>query len=183
MTSISESIWKAATGTLALAGIVLAGSVIASREAVHASSSTSLEENKATARRWTEELWGHGDLKVADEIIAADYVRHDPGDPFPARGPEDVKRIVTMLRSMLPDFKIEVEAMVAEGDLVVSRYTATATDTVGYMGMPPTGRAVRTPAIQIFRFANGKIVESWAARDDLGTLRQLGHFPAPPPRR
>ena len=40
--------------------------------------------------------------------------------------------------------------MIAEGDLVVSRYTATATDTVGYMGMPPTGLAVRTPAIQIF---------------------------------
>jgi len=182
MTSISQSAWKVATGTLALAGIIVAGSATAGREAVHAGR-TPLEENKATARRWTEELWGRGDLKVADEIIAPDYVRHDPGDPFPARGPEDVKRIVTMLRSMLPDFKIEVEAMVAEGDLVVSRYTTTATDTVGYMGMPPTGKSVRTPAIQIFRFANGKIVESWAARDDLGTLRQLGHLPALPARR
>jgi len=182
MRSISESAWKTATGTLALVGIVLAGSMAAGREVVHGSS-TSLEENKALARRWTEELWGRGDLKVADEIIASDYLRHDPGDPFPARGPEDVKRIVTMLRSMLPDFTIELESMVAEGDLVVSRYTATATDTVGYMGMPPTGKVVRTPAIQMFRFANGKIVESWAARDDLGTLRQLGHLPALPPRR
>ena len=137
-----------------------------------------IEQNKALARRWSEELWGQGNLAVADEIIAPDYVRHDPGDPFPAYGPDDVKRIVTMLRSMLPDFKIEVEAMVAEGDMVVSRYTATATDTKGYMGMPPTGKAIRTPAIQIFRFANGKIIESWAARDDLGTLRQLGQLPA-----
>ena len=142
-----------------------------------------LEQNKATARRWSEDLWSRGNLAVADEIIAADYQRHDPGDPFPARGPADVKRIVTMLRTMLPDLTIQVEAMVAEGDMVVSRYTATATDTVGYMGMPPTGKAIRTPAIQIFRFANGKIVESWAARDDLGTLRQLGHLPAPPTRR
>ena len=84
-----------------------------------------------------------------------------------------------MLRAMLPDLRIEVEAIVAEGDIVVSRYTATATDTVGYMGMPPTGKATRTSAMQMFRFSNGKIVESWAARDDLGTLRQLGHF-APP---
>jgi steroid delta-isomerase-like uncharacterized protein len=137
----------------------------------------STEQNKALARRWSEELWGQGDLAVADAIIAPDYLRHDPGDPFPARGPEDVKRIVSMLRGMLPDFKIEVEAMVAEGDLVVSRYTATATDTAGYMGLPPTGKAIRTAAIQIFRFADGKIVESWAARDDLGTLRQLGHLP------
>jgi steroid delta-isomerase-like uncharacterized protein len=169
----SESAWKAtATGASALLLVALAGSIQASRET--ASGTTSIEQNKATARRWTEELWGRGDLAVADEIIAADYLRHDPGDPFPARGPEDVKRIVTML----PDFKIEIEAMVAEGDMVVSRYTAMATDTVGYMGMPPTGKVIRTPGIQIFRFTNGRIVESWAARDDLGTLRQLGHLPA-----
>ena len=135
------------------------------------------EQNKATARRWSEELWGRGNLAIADEIIAPDYVRHDPGDPFPAHGPEDVKRIVIMLRTMLPDLSIEIEAMVAEGDMVVSRYTATATDTVGYMGMPPTGKKIRTAAVQLFRFENGKVVESWAVRDDLGTLRQLGHIP------
>jgi steroid delta-isomerase-like uncharacterized protein len=135
------------------------------------------EQNKATARRWSEELWGRGNLAIADEIIAPDYVRHDPGDPFPARGPEDVKRIVTMLRTMLPDLNIEIEAMLAEGNMVVSRYTATATDTVGYMGMAPTGKTIRTTAIQFFQFDNGKVVESWAVRDDLGTLRQLGHLP------
>jgi len=144
---------------------------------------STIEQNKAMARRWSEDLWSRGNLAVADEIIATDYQRHDPGDPFPARGPEDVKRIVTMLRSMLSDFHIEVETMVAEGDFVVSRYTATATDNRGYMGMPPTGKAIRTPAIQIFRFANGKIVESWAARDDLGTLQQLGHLPSLGPRK
>ena len=67
--------------------------------------------------------------------------------------------------------------MVAEDDIVVSRYTTTATDTRGYMGKPPTGRTIRTSAMQMFRFANGKIVESWAARDDLGVLVQLGHLP------
>jgi predicted ester cyclase len=115
---------------------------------------------------------------VADRIVAAEYVRHDPGDPFQARGPEGVKRIVTMLRTMLPDLSIEVEAIVAEHDMVVSPYAATATDTVGYIGMPPTGKVIRTSAIQMFRFANGKIIESWAVRDDLGTLRQLGHLPS-----
>ena len=139
----------------------------------------SSEQNKVIARRWSEELWGRGNLAVADEIIAPDYVRHDAGDPFPARGPEDVKRIVAMLRAMLPDLTIEVEDMIAVGDRVVTRYTGIATDTQGFMGRPPTGKVVRTPAIQIFRFAGGKIVESWAVRDELGTLRQLGHLPAP----
>lgn len=185
MTTIrSESVWKAtAAGASALLLVALGGGMQVLRETVQAA--TPIEQNKATARRWSEELWSRGHLAVADEIIAADYLRHDPGDPFPARGPEDVKRIVTMLRKMLPDLRIEIEAMVAEGDIVVSRYTATATDSVGYMGMPPTGKATRTSAMQMFRFSNGKIVESWAARDDLGTLRQLGHvaLPGGPPKR
>jgi steroid delta-isomerase-like uncharacterized protein len=172
--------WKAAaTGAVALLAAAMMGNVAAQRQEKARGTMTTIEQNKAAALRWSQELWGQGNLSVADEIIAPDYVRHDPGDPFPARGPEDVKRIVTMLRSMLPDFHITVEAVIAEGDMVVSRYTTTATDTVGYMGMPATGKAIRTPAIQIFRFANGKIVESWAARDDLGTLRQLGHLATP----
>lgn len=138
---------------------------------------STIEQNKAAARRWSEELWGRGNLAVADELVAPDYVRHDPGDPFPARGPADVKRIVTMLRTMLPDLQIRVEAVVGEGDLVVSRYETTATDTAGYMGRPATGKTIHAVAMQMFRFSNGKIVESWAVRDDLGVLRQLGQIP------
>jgi steroid delta-isomerase-like uncharacterized protein len=182
-TKRTVSTWAATVaGASALLVVGLAGPVGA-QHAVSEGRNMTIEQNKAAARRWSEELWGRGNLAVADEIIAPDYVRHDPGDPFPAKGPEDVKRIVTMLRTMLPDFRIEVESMVAEGDMVVSRYTATATDTVGYMGRPATGKAIRTAAIQMFRFADGKIVESWAVRDDLGTLRQLGHVPAMSPPR
>jgi steroid delta-isomerase-like uncharacterized protein len=172
--------WKGkaiAAGTTALLAVAVAAGVAAQQRMQTGGIVT--EQNKAMALRWSQELWSKGQLAVADEIVAPDYVRHDPGAPFPAQGPEDVKRMVTMLRAMLPDLRITVEALIAEGDFVVSRYTATATDTVGYLGMPPTGKTVRTPAIQIFRFSNGKIVESWAARDDLGVLRQLGQLPAP----
>ena len=169
-----------AAGTALVVAISVLGAMRRHEYTITPEASMNVERNKATARRWSEELWSKGNLAVADEIIAADYVRHDAGDPFPARGPADVRRIVTMLRSMLPDLTIEVEAMVAEGDFVVSRYTATATDSRGYMGKPPTGKTIRTSAMQMFRFGNdGKIVESWAVRDDLGTLRQLGHLPPP----
>jgi len=162
-------------GALALVAIF----TVAPVSAQAAPTTNSVEElNKPIVRRWSEELWGRGVVDVADQIVSPDYVRHDPGDPFPARGPEGVKRIVTMLRGMLPDLHIEVEALVAEGDMVVCRYVATATDTVGYMGMPPTGRHIRTTAMQMFRIVDGKIIESWAVRDDLGVLRQLGHMPA-----
>jgi steroid delta-isomerase-like uncharacterized protein len=141
----------------------------------------SLETNKAIARRWSEELWSQGRLYVADEIVAPAYVRHDPADPAPVTGPAGVKRLVTMLRTAMPDIQIHIEDLIAEGDLVVSRYSSTGTDTGGYLGRPPTGKATRTTAIQIFRIMDGKIVESWANRDDLGVLQQLGMIPAPGP--
>jgi steroid delta-isomerase-like uncharacterized protein len=184
-TTHQTSRWKVvAAGASVLLAVAIVSNVAAQRP-TRSKGIMSIEDNKRAALRWSQELWSQGHLAVADEIIAPDYVRHDPGDPFPARGPEDVKRIVRMLRTMLPDLRIEVEAVIAEGDIVVSRYTATATDSVGYMGMPPTGKTTRTSAMQMFRFSNGKIVESWAARDDLGTLRQLGHLTLPggPPKR
>jgi steroid delta-isomerase-like uncharacterized protein len=140
---------------------------------------TNEARHREIARRWTEELWGQGRLATADEIIAPDYVRHDPGDPFPARGPADVKVIVTRLRAMLPDLRLEIQDVIAAGDRVVTRYVGTATDRNGYLGLPATGKVTHTQGIQIFRFAGGKIVESWAARDDLGVLIQLGHLPRP----
>ncbi len=139
MTTIRRAAqWTTTAGAAALVAVALVGTARAIHETPDGGN-MAIEQNKAAARRWSEELWGRGHLAVADEIIAPDYVRHDPGDPFPARGPEDVKRIVTMLRGMFPDFHIEVEAIVAEGDMVVSRYVTTATDTVGFMGMAPTG--------------------------------------------
>ena len=104
------------------------------------------EQNKAIALRWSEELWSKGDLAVADEIVAADYVRHDPGDPFPAQGPEDVKRIVRMLRSMLPDLRISVDAMSA---WCPTRRIAASTQIVarlrGWHSHPPFRASRRVP--------------------------------------
>jgi len=119
----------------------------------------STEENKAIVRRWSEELFNQGNLEVADEIVAPTYRRHDPGDPFVVEGPEDLKRLVSMLRAQVPDLHINVEDVIAEGDKVVTRYTG-ANGTLSGM--------------QIFRLVDGKIVESWANRDDLGALRLRG---------
>jgi predicted ester cyclase len=75
---------------------------------------------------------------------------------------------------MVWDLRIDVAMQIAEGDLVLNRCTSLGSDPLGYLGMPLRGGAIRTPAIQIFRIVDGKIVESWAVRGDAGTLRQLG---------
>jgi predicted SnoaL-like aldol condensation-catalyzing enzyme len=117
----------------------------------------SIEENKAIVRRWSEELFNQGNLVVADEIVAPTYRRHDPGDPFTVEGPEGLKRLVSMLRHQEPNLHITVEDVIAEGDKVVTRYTVAE------------GKA---SAIQIFHLIDGKIVESWANRNDLGLMRR-----------
>jgi steroid delta-isomerase-like uncharacterized protein len=131
-------------------------------------------QNKALIRRFYEEVWGKGNLAVVGEVFAADYTRHDlrPGNPLP--GPEGQKRIAADFRAAFPDLHVTVDLMIAEGDMVVARVTNEGTNTGPWGGVPPTGKRARFSGVNIFRIANGKVVEIWNHRDDLGVMQQLG---------
>jgi predicted ester cyclase len=79
-----------------------------------------------------------------------------------------------MFRDAFPDWHTEVGHLIAEGDLVCERFTASGVQRGAVMGVPPTGKTVTLPGIQIFRISGGKIVERWGQLDELGLLRQLG---------
>jgi predicted SnoaL-like aldol condensation-catalyzing enzyme len=81
----------------------------------------STEENKALARRVLEEMFNKGNLDLADEVFAPDYVDHDPAMPEDIRGPEGFKEYVSIFRTAFPDLHLEIEDQVAEGDKVVTR--------------------------------------------------------------
>src|SRR5215207_4204368 len=85
------------------------------------------EENKALARRVMEELFNEGNLDAAEELIAPDFVDHDPAMPEDVRGPEGFKEYVRAFRSAFPDLHVRIEDQVAEGDKVVQRWTGTGT--------------------------------------------------------
>jgi steroid delta-isomerase-like uncharacterized protein len=130
--------------------------------------------NKNIVRRFYDEVWGRGNLDVADEIFASNYVRHDlrPGNPTP--GPEGQKQIAADFRAAFPDLTFTVEFMVAEVDFVVARWTIRGTHK-GYWGkVPPTGKYAKFSGVNIFRIVGGKVVEIWNHRDDLGLMQQLG---------
>jgi predicted ester cyclase len=78
-----------------------------------------------------------------------------------------------------------IDDLVAEGDEVVARLTATARQVGPFMGLPPSDRTYTIGEIHIFRIAGGQIVEHWHQADMLGLMRQLGALPAPgqPPGR
>jgi steroid delta-isomerase-like uncharacterized protein len=136
------------------------------------------EANKAIARRVIEELFSEGRLELADELIAADAVGHDPALPEPTRGPEGIKQAAAGYRGGFPDLRLGIEEQCAEGDLVCTRWTATGTNSGEFWGMAPTGKQATVTGITIDRIAGGKIVESWTNWDALGLLQQLGAVPA-----
>ena len=137
----------------------------------------SAEENKSVSRRVADEIFSGGNLDLADELYAPDYVLHDPMLPEDLYGPEGLKRYAAMTLGAFPDARVTVEDQVAEGDKVVSRWTAAGTHTGDLMGIPPTGRRIEVSGITINRFSGGKIAEDWYQSDDLEMMRQLGVMP------
>ena len=138
----------------------------------------STEENKAQFRRTFEELFNKGNLAVADELVALDFLNHE-APPGRDRGPESMREVVTMLRTAFPDLHFTIEELVAEGDTVVGRVTMSGTHLGPFQGMPPTGRSFQQDHMHFVRFRDGKAIEHRAVRDDLGMMRQLGVIPTP----
>ena len=134
------------------------------------------EENKAIACRQFEEGWNQGNLDVANEIMDASSVAHGLGVEMPP-GPEGFKQFVSIYRSAFPDVHFTIEDMSAEGDKVVTRWTARGTHEGELMGIPATGKRTTTAGINIVRFEGGKAVEEWSSWDALGWLQQLGVVP------
>jgi len=133
------------------------------------------EANKAIMQR-VGELWNTGNLAIADEIFATDLVIHNPVFPDVVNLESYKGFIVGILRADFPDVHLAIEGMVAEGDKGATRWTCTGTH-LGQGAFPPTGRQVALTGMMIYRFADGKIVESWWALDALGMMQQLGFIP------
>ena len=138
----------------------------------------SAEENKAFIRQWVEDVWNGGNLDRIDAVLAPDYVMHSPGAPDVA-GPEGFRHYVTMYRSALPDMRMVIEDMVAEGDKVAWRVVTHGHQTGPLMELPPTGRAASVAVVIISRFAAGRWAEDWVLLDTFGMLQQMGAIPAP----
>lgn len=140
----------------------------------------STETNKIIARRFLDDVFTKGHLDVADEIIAPNHVAKGPGAPpgLPP-GPEGSKMLVKMYRNAFPDVKFTIDAQVAQGDTVVTRWTARGTHKGELTGISPTGKIATVTGTAVDRIVNGKIVESWSIFDQLGMLQQLGVMSAP----
>jgi steroid delta-isomerase-like uncharacterized protein len=140
----------------------------------------SVEENKAISRRDVDEGFNKGNLAALDQIYASNHVNHDnlPGLPNKVEG---LKQFIGMYmyRVAFPDLNTKIDLQIAEGDRVVTHWTATGTNKGSLMGMPATNKRATITGTTIERFAGGKIVETRNTFDQVGMMQQLGVIPAP----
>jgi steroid delta-isomerase-like uncharacterized protein len=137
-----------------------------------------VEKNKALIHTWTNAL-NEKNVEALLTHLADDFVNHAalPG----SQGKDAMPRLFGILWKAMPDLKWKLEDVIAERDRVVYRVTMTGTQTgpleFKNAPIPATGREVVTEQVHVFRIANGKAVEHWAGRDDIGFMRQLGVGP------
>ena len=129
----------------------------------------SAEENKTLIRRLFEQGFNWGRLSIVDEVFQPNFVDRSTPDQPP--GIHGVKDYIAMVRAGFPDIAVTIEDLVAAEDRVVVRTTWRGTHQGTYEGLPPTGRQVTRTMIQIFRVADGKLVEEWSEGE--GLLQQI----------
>jgi predicted ester cyclase len=131
------------------------------------------EENKRVARRVLEELFEKGNLGEANKLIHPEFVNHE-APPDNPQGVEGIKETIAWLRGLWGPMRADVEDMICEGDRVVARVTMHGRHLGEFLGRPPTGKEFATKQIHIWRLEDGRVIEHWSVRDDLGQALQLG---------
>ncbi len=117
------------------------------------------EENKALLSRLFEEAFQQGNLTTVDDNFSTGFVDHST--PEQAAGPQGVKSYFIAIRAGFPDIRVAIDDLIAEDDKVVVRSTWSGTHLGVYEELAPTGKQVTRTLIQVFRIADGKIVEEW----------------------
>ena len=128
------------------------------------------EANKALLRRYIE-LYNERAWDQLKELLTDDYVHHSNADELSAA---QFVRGAEWIIAGLPDFRVEIEELVAEGDRVAVRYVGIGTHRASLQGETPTGRPIRLHGITLFRFVGGRIAEDWEALDYADLNQQIG---------
>lgn len=137
------------------------------------SENSTLDANKALVRRNFEAIWSQGNLAVADELLAPDYVGHIATLPDAIHGTEAFKQLIAMYHCSFPDTRFEIQDQIAEGNKVATRWIAYGTHRGEFMGIAPSGEAMSVTGMSFHRIENGRILESWDDWDALSMLQGM----------
>ncbi|HEX8363381.1 MAG TPA: ester cyclase [Longimicrobium sp.] len=132
-----------------------------------------LERNKQLVRDYVA-TWNRGDLEGLSRFWSSDMVHHTRTR---AQTFEEVRDVVGNFMGAFPDLHFELDDIVAEGDRVVTRMTATGTNHGSYLGVEPTYRQIHCNVMGIARVRGDRIVEHWGVTDELAMMAQMGMLP------
>ena len=118
-------------------------------------------------------VFEHGRLEELDQLVHPGFVNHEtpPGSP---QGPAGLKQTISWLRGLWGPMRAQIEDEITDADKVVTRITMHGHHVGEFLGRPPTGREYAAKQIHIWRVKDGKAIEHWSVRDDLGQALQLG---------
>jgi steroid delta-isomerase-like uncharacterized protein len=121
------------------------------------------EDNKAFVRAFYDDI-SRGDVGAFMAKLSDDFVEHEafPGIPPTKQG---VGMFFEQMRKAFKGFRMDVEAIAAEGDMVIVRGAMTGTHVAEFLGVPPSGREVRVPFCDWTQVRNGKAVAHWGVSD------------------
>ena len=135
-----------------------------------------LEDVKAVARSYFEELTNKQDVDFADELFTEDVAFYDPAivPDGEAHGIPEVKQFFAVFFKVFPDVHFDIEDFFAEGDNVAIRFLWRGTHRTEFLGVELKDRHVAVPGIDIFHVRDGRIAEVRVAFDRGHLLQQLG---------
>jgi steroid delta-isomerase-like uncharacterized protein len=136
-----------------------------------------MADNKAIIERF-EQAFAANDVPTIDELCDPDLVDHNP---VPGAPPtlDGFKATIAGYTGAFPDLHLEGLHVIAEGDIVATRWTAVGTQKGDMPGIPATGRAIRVGGMNFYTLSGGRITEVWTQYDAMSMMQQLGVMPAP----
>jgi steroid delta-isomerase-like uncharacterized protein len=131
------------------------------------------EQNKALVKRMFE-AWEKGDFEAYKEVVAPEFVWHNPSSSTRPMSREETIKFGMLLHSAFPDITFSIEELMAVEDRVITRFIIRGTHEGEFQGIPATGNKIEHSGIMITRIDNGKIVEEREEVDRLGVMMQIG---------
>jgi predicted SnoaL-like aldol condensation-catalyzing enzyme len=130
------------------------------------------DRNKKVVETLINSVFINHDLSTLDEIMRDDYIQHND---IAAQGKAGFVALFKQIFIAIPDFKYQVNRLVAEDDYIVAYCTTSGTHNGGvWLNCPPLGGKLHFDVVDIFRVQDGKIAEHWDVADRLTLFSQLG---------
>lgn len=134
------------------------------------------QDNRRLARE-AFDAWNAHDPERLAKLIDEKYIGESDTLPGPISGVPGMREFMKIYITAFPDLHFDLDQMLAEGEFVATRWTATGTHGGDLMGIPPTNRRAVTHGCTVGQFKNGKSVHDWIYWDTANLLRQLGVAP------